>query len=239
MSIELPVIGENNSYCIHPGKILAVGLNYSSHIEESPSLKVRSLDKTAIPEEPILFNKTPNVLIGPNEEIIIPKCISDYEWAPTSRTDYEGELVVIMGRRGKHIPEEDALNYVFGYTCGNDISQRNIQNADRSGWFRGKSFDTFGPVGPAIVPARNMDKPQKLKIETRLNGKVVQSDSTQSMLFPVSRIISFISRQMVIEEGDLIFTGTPSGVGPIAPGDILEVEIEKIGILKNTVIREN
>ena len=184
MNIKLPILGESGTLTISPGKILAIGLNYNSHIEESASLKVKSLDNAETPEEPILFNKTPNVLIGPNEPIVIPGCIHDYEWEAPPRTDYEGELVVIIGRRGRYIEEKNALNHIYGYTCGNDISQRNIQNSDRAGWFRGKSFDTFGPIGPAILPAGKLDNPQNLKIETRQNGKVVQSATTGYMIFP-------------------------------------------------------
>lgn len=238
MNIQLPVIGSaDKRYTIHPGKIIAIGLNYTSHIEESESIKVRGLNSD-VPQTPVFFNKTPNVLIGPGENIVIPLCLSDYPWYQEARTDYEGELVIIMGRGGKHISEKDALSHIYGYTCGNDVSQRNLQNGDRAGWFRGKSFDTFGPIGPCILPAGNDINPQSLSIETRLNGKTVQSSKTSSMLFPIPRLISYLSRQITLNEDDLIFTGTPSGVGPLTPGDTVEIEIEHIGILTNTVINE-
>ncbi len=237
MNINLPVIGSRSNYHVHPKKIIAVGLNYSSHIAESASIKVKGLDGET-PDEPVFFNKTPNTLIGPDQNIILPLCLSDYSWTEPARTDYEGELVVIIGRQGKHIAEKDAHRHVFGYTCGNDVSQRNFQNTDRAGWFRGKSFDTFGPVGPRILPGSTDVDPHNLKIETRLNGRVVQSSHTSRMIFSIPEIISYISRHITLDEGDLIFTGTPSGVGPLKPDDCIEVEIESIGVLRNTVVNE-
>lgn len=237
MSIKLPVKSQQSSYEIRPDKILAIGLNYKDHIMESESVKIRGMDGN-VPGEPVMFNKTVNVLIGPGEPIILPISATDYHWPTALRTDYEGELVVIIGKTGKHISEKHALDFVYGYTCGIDVSQRNLQNSDRSGWFRGKSFDSFGPVGPIITLAKDIPDPQKLKIETRLNGKVVQSSNTQYMIFPISRLIAHISRQMTLSEGDLIFTGTPSGVGPLKAADWVEVEIEGIGKLENPVVEE-
>jgi 2-keto-4-pentenoate hydratase/2-oxohepta-3-ene-1,7-dioic acid hydratase in catechol pathway len=238
MSLTLAVAETGLEYELKPSKIIAVGLNYREHIAESVSVEVKGMDGEE-PAEPVLFNKTPNVLIGPGTPIPIPSVIHDYPWAGNARTDYEGELVVIIGRNGKHIPEDMALDFVYGYTCGNDVSQRNLQNSDRSGWFRGKSFDGFGPVGPVIIPSMLIPDPGNLSIRTRLNGKTVQSSNTSMMIFPVSRIISHISRQMSLKKGDLIFTGTPAGVGPLKDGDVVEVEIEKIGILANPVINEH
>jgi len=237
MAVRLPIIDSRDSYDLHPRKIIAIGLNYHAHIAESASVRVRGMDGE-VPLEPVLFNKTPNVLIGPGEPIPIPAQLRDYAWSEEARTDYEGELVVIIGRRGRHIPEDEALDWVLGYTCGNDVSQRNIQNSDRSGWFRGKSFDGFGPVGPAVRRAEDLKDPGNLAIQTRLNGTTVQSSRTSAMIFPVPRLIAYISRQITLEEGDLIFTGTPSGVGPLAPGDEVEVDIEGIGVLRNPVIAE-
>ena len=237
MEISLPIIGRSETYNLHPSKIIAIGLNYASHIEESASIKVRGLDGDT-PDAPVFFNKTPNVLIGHRQSIVLPLCLSDYTWPKPPRTDYEGELAVIIGRRGKHIAEDEALSYVHGYTCGNDVSQRNMQHSDRAGWFRGKSFDTFGPVGPCLRLAGGDVNPQNLNLETRLNGKTVQAANTREMIFPIARLIAYISRQMTLEEGDIIFTGTPSGVGPLKPGDRVEVEIEGIGVLTNTVVDE-
>ncbi len=237
MEILLPVIGTSEQYGIAPSKIIAVGLNYRAHVAESESVKVQGFTED-VPPEPVLFNKTPNVLIGPGQCIPLPAAAEE-SFGKNARTDLEGELVVLIGRRGKNIPESEALEYVRGYTCGNDVSQRNIQNADKSGWFRGKSFDGFGPVGPALLPAGGEVDPQNFNIQTRLNGKVVQNSNTGAMIFPVARLIAYISRQFTLEEGDLIFTGTPAGVSPLAPGDVVEVEIEGIGVLKNTVSRES
>lgn len=237
MSISLPVIGTDKSYKLNPSKIIAVGLNYREHIAESESVKVRGMDGTT-PEEPVLFNKTLNSLSGPDSPIPLPIVIGDYSWKTEARTDYEGELVVIVGKSGKHISEKEALSYVFGYTCGNDVSQRNLQNSDRSGWFRGKSFDGFAPVGPVILPSERLSDPGSLSIQTRLNGKVVQSSTTSLMIFTIPRLMAYISRQFSLCEGDLIFTGTPAGIGPMKAGDIVEVEIENIGTLRNSVIEE-
>ena len=236
MSVSLPVSGTEETYHIAPSKIIAIGLNYHAHIQESESVRVRGMDGK-VPEEPVLFNKTPNVLIGPGQSIPLPVVLDDYHWPEGARTDYEGELVVIIGKGGRHIPEESALDHVYGYTCGIDVSQRNIQNGDRSGWFRGKSFDGFGPVGPAVTPAADLN-PGNLSIETRLNGKTVQHSNTSLMIFAVPKLISYISRQISLEDGDLIFTGTPSGVGPLSDGDVVDVEIQGIGVLNCPVIRE-
>ncbi|MCL2271005.1 MAG: fumarylacetoacetate hydrolase family protein, partial [Treponema sp.] len=186
---------------------------------------------------PVLFAKTPNVLIGPGEPIVIPAHIKEYHF-PQERVDPEGELAVIIGKKGRHIPREKAFEYVLGYTCFNDVSQRNIQKSDPSGWFRGKSFDTFGPIGPVVVSHNDIGDPQALNLCCRINGILKQSINTREMIFSIPVLISFISRQFTLEEGDVIATGTPSGVSPIVPGDIVEVEIEKIGILKNPVAAE-
>lgn len=237
MSIVLPVAGTEETYTVKPGKIIALGLNYRDHIAESPSVHLRGSSKE-IPEEPIVFSKTPNVLIGPGEAIRIPGNLVEYSWNADARTDYEGELAFFIGQGGKNIPEERAGDHISGFTCMNDVSQRNIQTGDPSGWFRGKSFDTFGPVGPVVVRPRDIDDPQDLHIETRLNGKVVQESNTRHMIFSIPVIISYISRQFTLEEGDLLLTGTPSGVGPLTHGDTVEVEIQGIGVLSNPVIDE-
>ena len=235
MNIQLPILNSRDTYTISPSKIIAVGLNYHAHIAESESVKVRGMDGS-IPSEPVLFCKTPNVLISSGDPIPIPKVIQDYSWSKEERTDYEGELVVIVAKKGKDIPRGKASEFIFGFTCGNDVSQRNLQRSDRSGWFRGKSFDGFGPVGPAVARAEDLNGAADLSITTRLNGKTVQESRTSLLIFSVDELISFISRQFTLEEGDLIFTGTPAGVGPIKAGDVVEVEIEGIGTLRNPVI---
>jgi 2-keto-4-pentenoate hydratase/2-oxohepta-3-ene-1,7-dioic acid hydratase in catechol pathway len=175
--------------------------------------------------------------VGPGESIIIPALIDDYRF-DEPRTDLEAELAVIISKRARHVDEEKAFEYVLGYTCFNDVSQRNIQMGDSSGWFRGKSFDTFGPIGPVVVLKQDVPNPQILKIYARINGEVRQQASTADMIFSIPALIAFITKNMTLEEGDIIATGTPSGVSPINAGDIVEVEIENIGILRNPVQAE-
>ena len=232
--IQLPLAGSDKRIAISPSKIIAVGLNYRDHVKESLSFGNKDHE---IPSEPILFAKTPNVLIGPGERIVIPSHIKEYNFH-NERVDPECELAVIIGKRCRHIPPEKAFDYVLGYTCFNDVSQRNIQKADPSGWFRGKSFDTFGPIGPVVVAHHDLGDPQALNICCRINGLTKQSANTGDMIFSVQVLISFISKQFTLEEGDIIATGTPGGISPIIAGDTVEVEIERIGILRNPVIAE-
>ncbi|MDA8306974.1 MAG: fumarylacetoacetate hydrolase family protein [Deltaproteobacteria bacterium] len=234
--VVLPVSGKSQPYSVEPSKIIALGLNYRSHIAESHSVKVSGFTEE-VPKEPILFPKTPNVLIGPGEPIVIPAFLLEYGFEDL-RTDYEAELAVIIGKKCRNIKAEEAFDHIFGYTCINDVSQRNIQSGDRSGWFRGKSLDTFGPVGPRIVPREQIDDPQSLRIQCRLNGKIVQDSSTAQMIFPIDYQIEFISKNFTLMPGDIIATGTPAGVGRLRHGDVVEVEIEKIGILSNPVVEE-
>lgn len=229
--LEIPC--SSGVYTVAPGKIIALGLNYREHIQESVSVKVRGFDDVE-PEEPVLFPKHVDSVIGTGQAIQLPEILGDYRF-PDERTDYEGELAIIIGRDGYRISPETALDYVFGFTCANDVSQRNLQNGDRSGWYRGKCFDTFLPLGPQIVLRSELPDPQNLAIETRLNGKTVQTGNTSQMIVPLDRIIAFVSRNFALYEGDIILTGTPSGVGPIAHGDVVEVEIEGIGVLSNPV----
>ena len=234
--IQLPMAGSGKTITINPSKIIAVGLNYRDHVKESKvfndNIKVQE-----VPREPVLFAKTPNVIIGPGQPIVIPAFIKEYRF-PNERVDPESELAIIIGKRGRYISEEKAFDHVLGYTCFNDVSQRDIQKLDTSGWFRGKSFDTFGPIGPVIVSHNDIGDPQALNVTCKINGVVKQSGNTRDMIFSVAVLISYISKQFTLEEGDIIATGTPSGVSPIVPGDTVEVEVEKIGILKNPVISE-
>ena len=234
--ITLPIYKQDATHTVNPSKIIALGLNYRDHIAESQSVKVRGFTDD-IPAEPILFPKTPNVLIGPEAPIIIPRFLKDYDFEEP-RVDYEAELAVIIKDRCKNIPATEAFNYVFGYTCMNDVSQRNLQNGDRSGWFRGKSLDTFGPIGPRVVMPEDIGNPQNLAVRCRLNGKTVQDGNTRHMIFKIPDIIAFVSKNFTLMPGDLIMTGTPSGVGPLHHDDVVEVEIERIGILRNPVIDE-
>ncbi len=239
--MTLPVIGQKESYRIAPSKIVAVGLNYHEHVAESPTILDAPRDGSlpvAPPLVPILFVKTPNVLVASGEPIVIPTGFLKVSGIATPRTDYESELAVIIGTRCRNVAVADALDCVFGYSCFNDVSQREVQNADRSGWWRGKSFDSFGPLGPAILPASAAGDPASLVVEGRLNGKVVQRSSVANLIFSVAELISYISKNVTLEPGDIIATGTPSGVGPLKAGDIFEVEIPGIGILRNPVVEE-
>ncbi|MCH8539194.1 MAG: fumarylacetoacetate hydrolase family protein [Opitutales bacterium] len=232
--IRLPVLHSTDHYTIRPSKIIGVGLNYHDHLTEHDRLHDT---KTEVPREPVLFVKTPNTLIPSGSPIVLPSIVSEYKF-DNPRTDYEGELSVIIKKRCRNLTTEEALNSVYGYTIMNDVSQRNFQKGDTSGWFRGKCLDTFGPIGPAVLLAKDCPDAQSLKIETRHNGKIVQSSSTAEMIFPVAHLIAFASRMMTLEEGDILSTGTPSGVGSIQDGDRVEITISGIGTLSNPVTTE-
>jgi len=235
--VKLPVYNSSEVYDVNPSKIIALGLNYRDHIAESHSVKVRGFTDE-VPVEPILFPKTPNVLIGPDEPIVIPGFLAEYRFEEI-RTDYEAELAIIIKKKCKNLSAAEALDHILGFTCMNDVSQRNLQTGDRSGWFRGKSLDTFGPIGPQLVLAEGLQDAQNLRIQCRLNGKTVQDSNTRHMIFPIPEIIAFISRNFTLMPGDIIATGTPSGVGRIKHGDVVEIEIDQIGILRNPVIDES
>ena len=180
--------------------------------------------KKALPEAPLLFMKPPSALIGPGEAIVRPR--------GPARVDFEGELCVVIGTRARRVPRERALEHVAGYTIMNDVSVRDYQKSDVQ-YTRAKGFDTFAPCGPRVVPGLD---PSNLTIETRVNGEIRQSSSTSDMIFDVPTLIAFVSRVMTLEPGDLITTGTPSGVGPIMPGDTIRIEIPPIGVLENPVV---
>lgn len=234
--ITLPIAGRKKTYEVHPSKIIALGLNYRDHIAESASVRVQGFT-SEVPTEPLLFPKTPNVLLGPGEPIVIPSFLARYRFE-SPRVDHEAELAFFIRDRCKNVAAEHAFEHILGFTCMNDVSQRNVQTGDRSGWFRGKSFDTFGPIGPVVVLSEEIGDPQALSIQCRLNGKVTQSSNTRLMIFPIPEILSFVSHNFTLEPGDIIMTGTPSGVSPLRHGDVVEVEIEKIGVLRNPVVDE-
>jgi 2-keto-4-pentenoate hydratase/2-oxohepta-3-ene-1,7-dioic acid hydratase in catechol pathway len=235
MTVVLP-LSNGEEYEVRPQKIICLGLNYVEHIKENVIADAPRF-KDEIPREPVLFPKTLNTLIGPDEPIIIPSFLAEYGFR-TCRTDYEAELALIISKGGKNIQVDQAYDHILGFTCFNDVSQRNFQKHDKSGWYRGKSLDTFGPIGPQIVLLEEIGDPQNLNIQCRLNGEVVQESNTKHMIFSISEMIAYISKNFTLEEGDVIVTGTPSGVGPLVPGDVVEVEIEKIGVLKNAVQAE-
>jgi 2-keto-4-pentenoate hydratase/2-oxohepta-3-ene-1,7-dioic acid hydratase in catechol pathway len=216
---------------IDPRIMLCIGLNYRQHAEEQGS---------ALPARPILFIKSPNSLQNPGDPIVLPRKL------PSEEVDYEAELAVIIGRKCKNISKEEALDYVFGYTAANDVSARDWQKKLGGGQFcRGKSFDTFAPLGPAIVTKDEIDNPHSLSIVSRVNGEVRQNSNTNDLIFDIPTLIEFLSGSTTILPGTIILTGTPGGVGMamkpprfLAPGDLVEVEIEKIGILSNPVVDE-
>ena len=208
-----------------PPKIICLGLNYRDHAEEAGA---------DIPDEPIIFMKPRTAIVGPDEHIILPNFVKEL--------DYEAELAIVIGKKGKNISVSEAEKYVFGYTAFNDISAREIQFRDRQ-WTRGKSFDTFAPIGPCITTADQIGNPSNLNIRTRVNGELRQDSSTKNMVFNVYEVIHHISRVMTLEPCDIIATGTPAGVAVfmkptpkfLSPGDLVEVEIENIGTLRNKV----
>lgn len=200
---------------LRPSKIVGIGQNYRAHAAEMGK---------GIPEEPLMFLKPPTAVIPDGAPIELP---AGYE-----RVDYEGELGVVIGKRAHRVRREHALDYVAGYVCVNDVTVRDLQKKDGQ-WTRAKGFDTFCPLGPRV--ATGLD-PSNLRITTRVNGVVKQDSTTADLIFDVPMLIAFVSEHMTLLEGDVISTGTPSGVGPLAPGDIVEVEIEGIGILRNPVV---
>ncbi|WP_407542548.1 fumarylacetoacetate hydrolase family protein (plasmid) [Deinococcus radiomollis] len=207
-----------------PDKIICLGVNYREHAAEA---------QQQLPVAPMFFAKFRNSLIGPSDAVILPRV--------SSQIDYEGELCAVIGKRCKEVSETEALEYVAGYTLMNDISARDVQ-LQTSQWMAGKALDTFAPMGPGIVPASMLRDPQNLTLTTRVNGQVVQQDNTGQMIFSVAQAVSFLSQLMTLEPGDIIATGTPSGVGfkrtpPLflKDGDVTEVEIEGIGIIRNPV----
>ena len=213
ITVERPAGPE--SLDLVPSKIIGIGQNYRAHAAE--------LGK-AISEEPLMFLKPRSALL-PNGGVI--ERPSGYD-----RVDYEGELGVVIGKRTKNVSRDDALEMVMGFTCVNDVTVRELQNKDGQ-WARAKGFDTFCPLGPRIVPGLD---PSRLRITTRVNGTIKQDSTTADMIFDVQTLIAFCSAHMTLEVGDVIATGTPSGVGNLAVGDVVEVEIEGIGVLRNTVI---
>jgi 2-keto-4-pentenoate hydratase/2-oxohepta-3-ene-1,7-dioic acid hydratase in catechol pathway len=197
-----------------PSKVVAVGLNYQSHLGER--------EPAAYPG---LFAKYPTSIVGQGDPIVMPP--------DASNLHYEGEMVVVIGRLAKNVPVEDAGDYIFGVTAGNDVSERDWQSADLQ-WLRAKASDTFGPLGPAIVTGLNHND---LLVQTRLNGEVRQSARTSDLIFDVEAIVSYVSRYVTLLPGDVIYTGTPGTTRAMQPGDVVEVEVEGVGVLRNTVVR--
>ena len=210
-----------------PSKVICVGLNYADHARETGA---------EVPSEPLIFNKFPTAICADQQPIVLPNC--------SQQVDYEAELVVVIGKKGRAVAQESAMQYVAGYCCGHDVSARDWQKGKPGRqWLLGKSFDTFAPVGPYLVTADEIADPGNLDIQLRLNGNVMQQSNTRQLIFSVDCLISYVSQVCTLQPGDLIFTGTPPGVGmartpPIflKPGDQVEVEIERVGLLSNPVV---
>ena len=195
-----------------PTKVLAVGLNYKSHLGERPA-----------PEKPELFFKPLTSLQHPGAEIVIP--------SGAKNVHYEGELVIVIGKKAQRVSQERAADYIFGYTCGNDVSERDWQRGDLQ-WWRAKGSDTFAPLGPAIAVGFDY---KKSRLQTRVNGEVKQSQLLSDLLFDAPAVVSFASQYVTLERGDVIYTGTPGATSAMKPGDVVEIEIDGIGVLKNKV----
>ena len=224
------VTGRLSAPITDPGKVFCIGLNYRDHALESGS---------PIPSEPVVFSKFSQAVIGPGDAIVLPRVAHE--------VDYEAELVVVIGKAGKNIPRDAAWKHVAGYTVGNDVSARDWQKGRPGGqWLLGKTPDTFAPTGPWLVTADEIGDPHALRIQLRLNGETMQNSSTKELIFGVDQLIAHISQLVTLQPGDLIFTGTPPGVGAarkppvfLKAGDAVEVDIESIGVLKNPVVAES
>jgi 2-keto-4-pentenoate hydratase/2-oxohepta-3-ene-1,7-dioic acid hydratase in catechol pathway len=211
-----------------PQKIVCIGLNYRDHAAESGS---------PIPKEPVLFSKYPTTLIGPEQPIVLP---------PVSKeVDYEAELVLVVGKAGRHLTTEQGWEHLAGYTIGHDVSARDWQlKKDGKQWMAGKTFDTFAPLGPVLVTADEIKDPNNLPIRLRLNGQTMQDSNTRQMIFNPGELLAYLSQIFTLQPGDLVFTGTPPGVGFVRKppvflkgGDVVEVEIEGLGVLRNPVVQ--
>jgi acylpyruvate hydrolase len=208
----------------NPGKVVCVGNNYMDHCIEQ---------NVEPPKKPMIFSKWASCIIGPNEEVVLP--------VESNQVDYEAELAVIIGKAGKNIPEDQALDYIYGYTVMNDVSARDIQFEDVQ-WVRGKSYDTFAPLGPAIITADEIEDPHNLDIRLTVNGEILQNSNTKHLIHKIPYIISYLSKGFTFQPGDVIATGTPHGVGVfrnppvfLKTGDVCRIEIEKVGTLQNKI----
>jgi 2-keto-4-pentenoate hydratase/2-oxohepta-3-ene-1,7-dioic acid hydratase in catechol pathway len=212
-----------------PAKIFCVGLNYEDHARETGA---------EIPSEPVIFNKLPTALRGPGDSIVLPRI--------SQKVDYEAELVVVIGRGGRHIARENAMQHVAGYTCGHDVSARDWQTGKPGGqWLLGKSFDSFAPTGPELVTTDEIRDPHQLDISLTLNQQTMQKSNTRQLIFPIDQLVAYLSGVCTLQPGDLLFTGTPPGVGAarkppvfLQAGDQVVVEVEDVGSLHNAVVAE-
>jgi len=206
---------------LYPGKIIALGNNYHEHIKEM---------NHSVPEKPVLFGKWPSIVIGHQDSIVKPSRIG--------RMDYEAELAVIIGKKAQRVKTKDAMEHIAGYTCLNDVTARDIQKGDLSKslpWMTSKNFDTFAPMGPCVLLANAVEEPVSIGVQSRVNGELKQNGNTSDFIFDIPAVIEYISNIFTLEPGDVISTGTPVGVGPIEPGDEVEITCEGIGTLTNPV----
>lgn len=205
-----------------PSKIVALGRNYAAHAAEMGH---------DVPQEPVLFAKAPSAIIGPDEDIVYPEYVH--------RLDPEIELGVVIGRQARHVPAEQAMQYVFGYTIVNDVTARDLQRAAQEKgypWFISKSLDTFCPLGPYLVLTDEIENPHNLELTLRVNGQVRQHSNTSDCIFKIPQLIAYISQRITLEPGDLIATGTPEGIAPLQRGDVVECSITGLGVLRNRVV---
>ena len=226
---SLPLVSGNprlGSCVSQPGNFIAVGLNYADHAAES---------NLPVPKEPVLFNKAPSCVVGPNDDVIIPR--------GSLRTDWEVELAIIIGKRASYVEEKDALGYVAGYAVCNDVSERAYQTEGTGQWMKGKGCPTFGPLGPWLVTPDEVGDVQNLDMWLDVDGERMQTGSTRTMIFSVAHIVHYISQFMIMEPGDVITTGTPPGVGMgkkppryLRPGEIISLGIEKLGTQRQTTL---
>ena len=203
---------------VSPSKIVCVGRNYAEHAKELGN---------PMPEEPLIFLKPPSAVIGDGEPIVLPP--------QSQRVEHEGEIAVVVGARLKRVGEQQALNGIAGITCANDVTARDLQKTDGQ-WTRAKGFDTFCPVGPRVVPLKGLGDLSKLELRCRVNGQLRQQGKATDMAFPIPTILCYISRIMTLAPGDLVLTGTPAGIGSLVAGDVVEVEISGVGVLRNPVV---
>ncbi len=201
-----------------PTKIVCVGRNYAEHAKELGN---------PMPKEPLIFLKPPSAVIRDGEPIVLPRM--------SQRVEHEGEIAVVIGARLTRVSERQALDGVAGITCANDVTARDLQKTDGQ-WTRAKGFDTFCPVGPRVVPLKQIGDLARLEVHCRVNGQERQHGKAADMAFPISMVLCYISQVMTLEPGDLVLTGTPAGIGPLAAGDVVEVEIPQVGVLRNPVV---
>jgi 2-keto-4-pentenoate hydratase/2-oxohepta-3-ene-1,7-dioic acid hydratase in catechol pathway len=207
------------SRVVQPGKIVCVGRNYAEHAKELGN---------PMPKEPLIFLKPASAVIGDGEAIMLP--------LQSQRVEHEGEIAVVIGARLRRVSESEALKGVAGITCANDVTARDLQKTDGQ-WTRAKGFDTFCPVGPRVVPLTELGDLAKLEVQCRVNGQARQHGKASDMAFPIPMVLSYVSHIMTLEPGDVVLTGTPAGIGPLVAGDVVEVEISGVGVLRNPVVR--